>query len=159
MVNADETASCDAWVEGVKDAITQGRRDVGVYMERAGKPGVSICSEVLLRSKRALADLNGMPAARLVTVPATDFCAAKRNRELMEPVVRAAFDDIVKALTTPLTEEEKRSYDMPYDYSPKTFEGETYTKHTRSSFSTARITRSRTATSVVPRLRRRSNGC
>jgi len=129
VVNADEiAASCDAWVEGVKDAITQGRRDVGVYMERAGKPGVSICSEVLLRSKRALADLNGMPAARLVTVPATDFCAAKRNRELMEPVVRAAFDDIVKALTTPLTEEEKRSYDMPYDYSPKTFEGETYTE-------------------------------
>ena len=124
--SAEIAASCDAWVEGVKDAITQGRRDVGVYMERAGKPGVSICSEVLERSKRALADLNGMPAARLVTVPATAYCVAKRDPVLMRPVVEAAFDAIVKALTAPLTEEEKRSYEMQYDYSPKTFEGEDY---------------------------------
>ena len=129
VINADEiAASCDAWVEGVKDAITQGRKDCSVYMERAGKPGVAICSEVLVRSKRALQDLNGMPEVRLVTVPATGFCMAKRNRELMYPVVEAAFDDIVKALTTPLTEEEKRSYIKEYDYSDKTFTGATYTE-------------------------------
>jgi hypothetical protein len=44
-------------VRGRQEAITQGRRDVGVFMERAGKPGVSICSEVLVPAKRALADL------------------------------------------------------------------------------------------------------
>ena len=129
VINADEiAASCDAWVEGVKDAITQGRKDCSVYMERAGKPGVAICSEVLLRAKKELQDLNGMPAARLVTVPATDFCTAKRNYEKMYPVVEAVFDDIVKALTTPLTEEEKRSYIKEYDYSDKTFTGDTYTQ-------------------------------
>ncbi|NLT40176.1 MAG: hypothetical protein GXX89_06905 [Clostridiales bacterium] len=123
-VNADEiAAACDGWVEGVKEAITQGRRDVGVFMERAGRPGVSICSDVLEPAKRALADLNGMPAARLVTVPATDYCVAKRDRELMMPVVAAVFDKIVSALTDPLTEEEKRSFEMQYDYSNKVFTG------------------------------------
>ncbi|NLM46349.1 MAG: hypothetical protein GX200_06085 [Firmicutes bacterium] len=123
-VNADEIAAeCDAWVEGVKDAITQSRRDVGVYMERAGRPGVSICSEALLPAKRALADLNGMPPVRLVTVPEIDFCAAKREPELMKKVVAAAFDDIVKALTEPLTYEEQNVSDISYDYSPKKFSG------------------------------------
>lgn len=126
--SAEITAQCDAWIEGVKDAITQGRRDVGVYMERAGRPGVSICSEVLLRSKQALADLNGMPPARLVAVPATDYCTAKRDPALMKPVVEAAFDDIVKALTDPLTDEETNITDMKYDYSPKKFTGKSYTE-------------------------------
>ena len=126
--SAEIAAQCDGWVEGVKDAITQGRRDVGVYMERAGKPGVSICSEVLLRSKRALADLNGMPPARLVAVPATDYCTAKRDPELMKAVVAAAFDDIVKALTDPLTDEEKNVTDIRYDYSPKKFTGADYSE-------------------------------
>jgi hypothetical protein len=99
---------------------------VGVYMERAGKPGVSICSDVLVRSKRALADLNGMPAARLVDVPATDYCVAKRDPERMKGVVAAVIDDIIKALTDPLTEEEKRSFEMEYDYSNKVFTGASY---------------------------------
>lgn len=126
--SAEIAAQCDAWVEGVKDAITQGRRDVGVFMERAGKPGVSICSEVLVRSKQALADLNGMPKARLVSVPATDYCTAKRDPELMKTVVAAAFDNIVKALTDPLTDEEKNVSDINYDYSPKKFTGDSYTE-------------------------------
>jgi len=128
-INADEIATaCDAWVEGVKDAITQGRRDVGVFMERAGKPGVSICSDVLVRSKQALADLNGMPKTRLVAVPATDYCSAKRDKELMKAVVAAAFDDIVKPLTEPLTDEERYVSDISYDYSPKKFTGTDYSE-------------------------------
>jgi len=127
VVNADEIAAhCDAWVEGVKEAITQGRRDVGVFMERAGRPGVSLCSDILLRSKSALQDLNGMPRVRLVTVPETAYCAAKRDRELMRPVVLGAVDSIVEALTKPLTEEEKESFEKGYDQSPKTFRGETW---------------------------------
>ena len=127
VVNADEIAAkCDAWVEGVKEAITQGRRDVGVFMERAGRPGVSICSDILYRSKSALQDLNGMPPVRLVTVPETAYCAAKRDRELMEPVVKGAVDKIIAALTTPLTEAEKNVSDLTYDYAPKTFRGETW---------------------------------
>ena len=136
--SAEIAAQCDAWVEGVKDAITQGRRDVGVYMERAGKPGVSICSDILVRSKQALADLNGMPPARLVSVSETEFCTAKRDPALMKPVVEAAFDKIIKALTDPLTDAEKNVSDMNYNYSPKKFTGKSYTEaYTRNSCSTA----------------------
>jgi hypothetical protein len=124
--SAEIAANCDAWIEGVKDAITQGKRDVGVFMERAGRPGVSICSDAVLRSKQALADLNGMPPARLVAVPATDYCTAKRDAGLMKAVVAAAFDDIVKALTDPLTDAEKNVSDMRYDYTPKKFSGADY---------------------------------
>jgi hypothetical protein len=128
-INADEiAAACDGWVEGVKEAITQGRRDVGVFMEKAGRPGVSICSEVLLPAKRALADLNGMPKTRLVAVSATDYCVAKREKTLMRAVVAAAFNDIVKALTEPLTDEEKFVTDINYDYSPKKFTGADYSE-------------------------------
>jgi hypothetical protein len=67
-----------------------------------------------------------MPAARLVTVPATDYCVAKREPELMKGVVAAVIDDIIKALTEPLTEEEMRSYEIEYDYSNKIFTGANY---------------------------------
>ena len=126
-INSDEiAASCDAWIDGVKDAITLGRHDVGVYMERSGKPGVSICSEVLLPLKRAQADFNGMPTTRLVTVPATEFCTAKRDLKLMKAVVEKAFADIVNALTNPLQDEEQFVSDIQYDYSPKTFSDTDY---------------------------------
>ena len=116
-------AQCDAWLEGVKDAHTQGRHDAGVCMERAGRPGVSICVDVLRRAKEASQDLNGMPAVRIVTVPATDYGAAKDDPQRMERVVDGCMDEIVAALTRPLSEAERRSFDLCFDDSPKTFTG------------------------------------
>ncbi len=121
-------AKCDAWVEGVKDAHTQGRHDAGVCMERAGRPGVSICVDVLRRAKEAGQDLCGMPGVRIVTVPATDYNAAKDSPALMEQVVDGCIDDIVSALTRPLTEAEKRSFDLRWDDAPKTFTGRSYSE-------------------------------
>ncbi len=121
-------AKCDAWLEGVKDSHTQGRHDAGVCMERAGRPGVSICVDVLRRAKEAGQDLYGMPRVRLVTVPSTDYNAAKDNPELMEKVVEGCIGDIIDGLTRPLTEEEKRSFDLTVDESPKTFTGESYSE-------------------------------
>ncbi len=119
---------CDAWLEGVKDAHTQGRHDAGVCMERAGRPGVSICVDVLRRAKEAGQDLNGMPGVRIVTVPATDYNAAKDSPRLMEQVVDGCMDDILAALLTPLSEEEKRSFDLVRDDAPKTFTGSSYSE-------------------------------
>ena len=121
-------AKCDAWVEGVKDAHTQGRHDAGVCMERAGRPGVSICVDVLRRAKEAGQDLYGMPGVRIVTVPATDYNAAKDSPALMEQVVDGCIDDIVSALTRPLAEEEKRSFELRWDDAPKTFTGRSYSE-------------------------------
>ena len=119
---------CDAWLEGVKDSHTQGRHDAGVCMERAGRPGVSICVDVLRRAKEAGQDLYGMPKVRIVTVPATDYNSAKDDPQLMERVVDGCIDDIIEGLTKPLTEEEKRSFDLTFDESPKTFTGGSYSE-------------------------------
>ena len=121
-------AKCDAWLEGVKDAHTQGRHDAGVCMERAGRPGVSICVDVLRRAKEAGQDLYGMPGVRIVTVPATDYNAAKDDPGLMERVVDGCIDAIIEGLTKPLTEEEKRSFDLTFDEGPKTFTGGGYSE-------------------------------
>ena len=121
-------AKCDAWLEGVKDAHTQGRHDAGVCMERAGRPGVSICVDVLRRAKEAGQDLYGMPGVRIVTVPATDYNAAKDDPGLMERVVDGCIDAIIEGLTKPLTEEEKRSFDLTFDEGPKTFTGGCYSE-------------------------------
>ncbi|MBO4835140.1 MAG: hypothetical protein J5483_03425, partial [Lachnospiraceae bacterium] len=119
---------CDAWLEGVKDAHTQGRHDAGVCMERAGRPGVSISVDVLRRAKEAAQDLYGMPRVRVVTVPSADYNAGKDNPELMEQVVDGCIDDIIAALTTPLTEEEKESFELGADQSPKQFTGDSYSE-------------------------------
>lgn len=119
---------CDAWLEGVKDAHSQGRHDAGVCMERAGRPGVSICVDVLRRAKEASQDLNGMPAVRIVTVPSTEYNAAKENAQLMDQVVEGCIDEIIAGLTKPLTEEEMRSYELKADQSPRTFTGSHYSE-------------------------------
>ena len=95
-------------------------------MELAGKPGVSLSVDVLLRAKQANQDINGMPNVRIATLPATDYCAAKFNDAAMEKVVDGCIDDIIAKLTDPLTEEEKRSFDIAPDYGNKVFEGESY---------------------------------
>ncbi|MBR5708354.1 MAG: hypothetical protein IKX41_03125, partial [Oscillospiraceae bacterium] len=119
-------AQCDAWLEGIKDSHSQARHDAGVCMEQAGKPGVSLSVDVLIRAKQANQDINGMPNVRIATVPATDYCAAKYDDAAMEKVVDGCIDDIVAKLTDPLTEEEKRSFDIAPDYGNKVFEGESY---------------------------------
>ncbi len=121
-------AKCDAWLEGVKDSHTQGRHDAGVCMERAGRPGVSICVDVLRRAKEAGQDLYGMPRVRIVTVPATEYNAAKDDVSLMDAVVDGCIDDIIDGLTKPLTETEKRSFDLTFDEGPKTFTGGSYSE-------------------------------
>ena len=70
---------CDAWLEGVKDAHSQGRHDAGACMEKAGKPGVSICVDVLRRAKAANQDISGVPNVRIVTVPAVEYAAADHS--------------------------------------------------------------------------------
>ena len=119
---------CDAWLEGVKDAHTQGRHDAGVCMERAGRPGVSICVDVLRRAKEAGQDLYGMPAVRIAAVPSTEYNAAKENPQLMERVVEGCMDNIIDGLTRPLSDAEKRSFDLTVDETPKTFTGGSYSE-------------------------------
>ena len=127
-ISAKIAAMCDAWLDGVKSSTTGGRYDASTRMERQGRPGVAVCTDVLKTLKKLQSDFNGMPTCRLVTVPTTDYMTAKMDPDLMKAVATAAFDDIHKALTTPLTKEEQEVGDFTYDYSPKRFTGADYTE-------------------------------
>ena len=126
--NTGEIAeTCDVWLEGIKTS-TSGKFAPDIVLENLGVPGASVCVDSLIKQRRAHAETGGMPTVRVVTVPAMEYFKAKSSQELMNDVAAAAFDDIVKALTAPLTEEEREVEDFSYDYSSKKFTGSTYSQ-------------------------------
>ncbi len=123
---AEVAANCDAWLDGVKSATTGGRMDAAALLEKRGKPGVSVATDAVLMLKKLQSDFSGMPTCRVVSVPATDYMTAKMDPALMKSVAAAAFDDIVRALTEPLTKEEQEVGDFIFDETPMTFTGASY---------------------------------
>ncbi len=95
---------------------------------KKGAAPVAIVSDAIIKAKRLLVDINGMPTCRVLAVPAVDYLVAKADPELMKPVAEAAFDSIHNALITPLTKEEKEVANFSYDYSPKRFTGADYSE-------------------------------
>ena len=122
-ISAKIADECDGWIDGVKASETGSRHDSGARLEKRGCPGVAIVSDAVIKAKKLLVDINGMPACRVLAVPAVDYLVAKTAPELMKPVAEAAFDAIHDALIRPLTQEEKEVGNFSYDYSPKTFTG------------------------------------
>lgn len=124
--NTDEVAkACDVWMEGIKTS-TSSEYDYDVKLEKLGKPGVGLCVESLLPQRKSLAEINGMPTLRMVSLPTVEFFSAKASQEMMNDVAAVAFDETVRALTVPLTEAEKNPVPIYYDYSPKKFTGKNY---------------------------------
>ncbi len=127
--NTPKIASeCDGWIDGVKASETGSRHDDGARLEKRGCPGVAIVSDAIIKAKRLLVDINGMPTCRVLAVPAVDYLAAKADPELMKPVAEAAFESIHDALITPLKKEEREVANFSYDYSPKKFTGADYSE-------------------------------
>lgn len=118
-------AQCDVWLQGVK---TSGSSvvDYEIKMEKLGKPGVTFTVDTLLTQRKRLAEVNGMPAIRIITIPSYDFLAAEGYPEQMIQVAEKVFDATVKALTSPLTKAEKHPKPKKFDYGPMTFTGDTY---------------------------------
>ena len=127
-ISAEIANECDGWIDGVKASETGSRHDTGARLEKRGCPGVAIVSDAVIKAKKLLVDINGMPTCRVLAVPAVDYLVAKTDPELMRPVAEAAFDHIHDALTRPLTREEKEVEDFRYDYSPKKFIGSDYSE-------------------------------
>ncbi len=115
----------DAWIEGVKTS-GGGRVDNEAKLEKMGIPGVSITVDDLLPQRIRIAECNGLPGIRIVTVPAETYFVCECKPENLKPIAAAALDDIVEALTSPLTEEEKNPQPFVYDYGPMHFEGASY---------------------------------
>jgi hypothetical protein len=127
-ISAEIANACDGWIDGVKAAETGSRHDTGARLEKRGCPGVAIVSDAIIKAKKLLVDINGMPTCRVLAVPAVDYLVAKTDPELMKPVAEEAFDPIHNALIRPLTKEEREVDDFSYDYSPKKFTGSDYSE-------------------------------
>jgi hypothetical protein len=79
-----------------------------VKLEKMGKPGVFInCTTFDDDAKSASMD-NGMPAVRHVKISSADFYKLRGKVETIRPLVEDVFDDIIDALTVPLTAEESK---------------------------------------------------
>jgi hypothetical protein len=79
-----------------------------VKLEKMGKPGVFInCTTFDDDAKSASMD-NGMPGVRRVKISSADFYKLRGKVETIRPLVEGVFDDIIDALTKPLTAEEKK---------------------------------------------------
>ena len=117
----------DVWLEGVK---TSGAWEMDrlAALEKAGVPGVTISIDELAPQRRRLAAMNGMPALRIATLSAERFFTTERSCEKIMDIAKDAFDDILHALTDPITEAEKNPVLPEYDYSDLCFEGCCYSE-------------------------------
>jgi hypothetical protein len=100
-----------------------------VKLEKMGKPGVFInCTTFDGDAKSASMD-NGMPGVRHVKISSGEFYKLRGKVETIRPLVEDVFDDIIDALTVPLTAEElklpqkKGDEDGPAQL---TYHGDTY---------------------------------
>ena len=124
---AEVAKQCDVWLEGVKTSGSS-MVDSCIKMEKLGKPGVAFTADGLLSQRKRLAEANGMPTLRIVTVPAVTFFAYDGLPEKMKPIAASVFDATIKALTSPLTDAEKNPQPFVYDYGPMKFTGNSYTQ-------------------------------
>jgi len=76
----------------------------GVSIEEMNTPAVALCNKDFLTDARSAASSKGMPGLRVVSETVPCECNVM---EQIEAGVSASMDDIVAALTKPLTEEEK----------------------------------------------------
>ena len=79
-----------------------------VLLEKLGKPGVFINCDTFDEDAKSAASDNAMPGVRHCTISSADFYKLRGNVETVRPLVEGVFDDIIDALTTPLTPEEAK---------------------------------------------------
>ncbi len=99
----------DAFIYGVGDSGMGGWGQCrqAIELEKMGKPGVFIIGDNAVHTtKMSLSDA-GFPAMRVVSLPSLEYFPNRQTVEGLKPVVESAFDQIVQALTQPLTPEEK----------------------------------------------------
>ena len=102
--------------------------DYDSRLEKLGKPGAAFSVNSLIPQRRSLAEINGMPTIRIISLPDKAYLKAKANQELMDRVASEVFDDTVKALTAPLTKSEKEPVPFYHDYSTKKFAGSSFSE-------------------------------
>ncbi len=126
--NSIEVAeNCDVWLQGVKSSGSD-NNDTEAKLEKLGKPGVTFTVDGLLAQRKRLAEDNGMPTLRILTIPAVKYFASENSPEKLMEIAHSVFEATIKRLTDPLTEEEKNPKPFTFDYGPITFTGKSYTE-------------------------------
>jgi hypothetical protein len=125
--SAEVEAQCDVWLQGVKTSGSD-NKDTEARLEKLGKPGVTFTVDGLIEQRKRLAEVNGMPTLRIITIPAVKFFASEKSPKKMMDIASSVFEATIKGLTDPLTEEEKNPPPFTYDYGPMTFTGKSYTE-------------------------------
>ena len=120
-------AQCDAWMQGVKTSGSSDT-DTEAKLEKLGKPGVTFTVDGLLEQRKRLAEVNGMPALRILTIPAVKFFASEKSPKKMMDIASSVFEAAIKGLTKPLTEEERNPKTFAYHYGPIIFTGKSSTE-------------------------------
>ncbi|MDR1726942.1 MAG: hypothetical protein LBT74_03275 [Acidobacteriota bacterium] len=120
--SAEVAERCDVWLQGVKTSGSDSK-DTEAKLEKLGKPGATFAVDGLVAQRKRLAEANGMPALRILSIPAVKFFASEKAPEKMTEIASSVFDATVKALTDPLTDAEKNPQPFVYDYGPITFTG------------------------------------
>jgi hypothetical protein len=124
---AEVAKECDVWLQGVKTSGSSAV-DYDVKLEKLGRPGAPFCIDSLIKQRKRLAEVNGMPTLRIITIPSISYLGAEGDPEKMKLVAASVFDKTMQALTAPLTEEEKNPKPFVYDYGPLKFSGASYSE-------------------------------
>jgi hypothetical protein len=71
-----------------------------------GKPGVFIACDTFKAAAKSAAEDNAMPTVRFRTISSAEFYRLRASVEQVRPVAKGVINEIIDALTTPLTVEE-----------------------------------------------------
>jgi hypothetical protein len=100
-----------------------------VKLEKLGRPGVFINCDTFEEDARSASMDNAMPTVRRCRISSADFYKLRGNVATIRPLVEAVFDDLIDALTSPLTPEEQNPHAPkvePEEPAPITVTGESY---------------------------------
>jgi hypothetical protein len=78
-----------------------------IALEKLGIPGVFVIGDNAIHTTKMSAEDAGMPAIRFVSLPSIDYYPNRITVDKIRPVAKASIDQIIGALTRPLTSEEK----------------------------------------------------
>ncbi len=78
-----------------------------IALERLGIPGVFVIGDNAIHTSKMSAEDAGMPAIRIVSLPSIDYYPNRITVDRIRPIAKASIDQIIGALTRPLTPEEK----------------------------------------------------
>jgi len=95
-------------------------------IEKLGKPGIFVCTDNFALDATSAAEDFGIPMARMVALPASDYYRLRRSEKDVRPVAEAAIEKLIDGLTRPLSREEARITPKKEALEPVTVTADTY---------------------------------